>query len=66
MEIEFFVTPGDDDAYFAEWKSESERFFTDIIGLTKENIKFVEIPKDELPHYSKQAGDFEYKYPFGW
>ncbi|MCH2189172.1 glycine--tRNA ligase, partial [Candidatus Gracilibacteria bacterium] len=66
MEIEYFVTPGEDDQAFAHWKSESKRFFTNIIGLTEENIRFVEIKKEELPHYSKEAGDFEYKYPFGW
>jgi len=31
MEIEFFVTPGDDDEYFQIWKSESDRFFTEVI-----------------------------------
>lgn len=66
MEIEFFVTPGEDDAYFAEWKSESERFLTEVVGLKKENIRFSPIKKEELPHYSKEAGDFEYQYPFGW
>ena len=66
MEIEYFVTPGDDDEAFKLWKSESERFFIDILWLSQENIKFIEIWKDELPHYSKQAWDFEYKFPFGW
>ena len=66
MEIEYFVTPWEDDAAFALWKNESERFFTEIIGLSQENVRFVEIKASELPHYSKQAGDFEYRYPFGW
>lgn len=66
MEIEFFVTPWDDDQYFKIWKWESERFFTQVLWLSGENIRFVEIKKDELPHYSKQAWDFEYNYPFGW
>jgi len=66
MEIEFFVTPWDDDEYFKLWKSESERFFIEVLWLAKENVRFVEIKKEELPHYSKQAGDFEYQYPFGW
>lgn len=66
MEIEYFVVPGEDDAAFAHWKSESQRFFTDIIGLKVENIRFTPIKQEELPHYSKEAGDFDYKYPFGW
>ena len=66
MEIEYFVTPGEDDSAFALWKNESERFFLEVLGLQKENVKFIEIPAEELPHYSKQAGDFEYQFPFGW
>lgn len=66
MEIEYFVTPGEDDEAFKLWKSESEKFFTQIIGLKAENIRFTSIKKEELPHYSKEAWDFDYKYPFGW
>lgn len=66
MEIEYFVTPGEDDAAFAHWKAESLRFFTDIVGLKEENLRFSPIQKEELPHYSKEAWDYDYKYPFGW
>jgi len=66
MEIEYFVTPGEDDKAFELWKSESERFFTEVIGLRNENIRFSPIKDEELPHYSKQAWDFDYNYPFGW
>jgi glycyl-tRNA synthetase len=66
MEIEYFVTPWEDDEAFIMWKLESERFFTEIIGLKQENIRYSPIKQEELPHYSKQAGDFDYNYPFGW
>ena len=66
MEIEYFVTPGQDSEAFQLWKSESQRFFTEIIWLDEENVRFVPIEPEELPHYSKEAGDFEYQYPFGW
>ncbi len=66
MELEYFVTPWEDDEAFKLWKSESERFLTKVVWLDSENVRFVYIKKDELPHYSKEAGDFEYKYPFGW
>ncbi len=66
MEIEYFVTPGEDDAVFAEWKAQSHRYFTEILGLKEENLRFTPIKQEELPHYSKEAGDFDYKYPFGW
>jgi len=66
MEIEYFVTPGEDDEAFKLWKAESERFFLEVLGLKSENIRFTPIKQEELPHYSKEAWDFDYKYPFGW
>jgi len=66
MEIEYFVTPWEDDEAFTLWKAESERFLVEVIGLDKENIRFTPIKKEELPHYSKEAWDFDYKFPFGW
>ncbi len=66
MEIEYFVTPGEDDEAFELWKNESERFLTQVIWLDSEKIRFSPIKKEELPHYSKQAWDFDYKFPFGW
>jgi len=51
---------------FQTWLDEESAFFTDILGFKKEKVRFVEIPKEGLPHYSKRAGDFEYLFPFGW
>jgi len=66
MEIEYFVTPGEDDEAFKMWKENSKNFFEKTIWLNPENIRFSPIKKEELPHYSKEAGDFDYLYPFGW
>ena len=66
MEIEYFVTPWEDDEAFKMWKNESERFLVEVVGLDKENIRFTPIKKEELPHYSKEAWDFDYNFPFGW
>lgn len=66
IEIEYFCEPGTDEAYFSTWHDEEVRFFTEVLGLDKEKVRFVEIPKDGLPHYSKRAGDFEFLFPFGW
>ena len=66
MEIEYFVTPGEDDEAFKLWKDNSENFFLKTIWLDKEKVRFSPIKKDELPHYSKEAWDFDYLYPFGW
>lgn len=66
IEIEYFCEPGTDEAHFSSWHDEEVRFFTEVLGFAKEKVRFVEIPKDGLPHYSKRAGDFEFLFPFGW
>ncbi len=65
MEMQYFVTPGTDEAFFEEWKNTRLQFYKEI-GLNLENIRFKPHGEGELAHYAKQAGDFEYKLPFGW
>lgn len=65
-ELEYFTKPGDDDRAFEEWLVYQQEFFTKELGMKKENVKMVELPKDELAHYSKRTVDTYYKYPFGW
>ncbi len=65
-ELEYFVRPGDDDRAFDEWLKYQQEFFVQDLGLKMENIKTVELPKDELAHYSKRTVDTYYKFPFGW
>jgi len=65
-ELEYFVKPGDDDRAFEEWLDYQQEFFVNDLGLKKENIKTVELPKDELAHYSKRTVDTYYNFPFGW
>ncbi|OYT41762.1 MAG: glycine--tRNA ligase [Candidatus Aenigmarchaeota archaeon ex4484_224] len=36
------------------------------LGIPEEAIRFREIRKEELPHYSKQNFDLEIKFDFGW
>jgi glycyl-tRNA synthetase len=66
IEIEYFCKPGTDAELFGEWLDEESRFFTEVLGFNSDKVRFVEIPKEWLPHYSKRAGDFEYLFPFGW
>jgi glycyl-tRNA synthetase len=66
IEIEYFCKPGTDAELFGEWLDEESRFFTEVLGFKSDKVRFVEIPKEGLPHYSKRAGDFEYLFPFGW
>lgn len=66
IEIEYFCKPGTDAELFQEWLDNEQKFFTEALGFKSEKVRFVEIPKEGLPHYSKRAGDFEYLFPFGW
>lgn len=65
-ELEYFVEPGGDERAFEEWLAYQQDFFVNDLGLKKENIKPVELPKGELAHYSKRTVDTYYKFPFGW
>ncbi len=66
IEIEYFCEPGTDEKFFQMWHDEEFRFFTEVLGFAPDKVRFVEIPAEGLPHYSKRAGDFEYEFPFGW
>ena len=37
--------------------------WTDHIGLSRENVRELEVAKEDLAHYSKRTVDFEYNYP---
>lgn len=65
-EFEYFVKPGDDERAFNELLEYQQNFFAQDLGLKKENFKTVELPKDELAHYSKRTVDTYYHFPFGW
>ncbi len=65
-ELEYFVKPGEDDAAMENWLNYQQEFFVNDLGLKRENVKTVELPKDELAHYSKRTVDTYYNFPFGW
>jgi glycyl-tRNA synthetase len=65
MEIEYFIREADWKDSFEHWQKEMWSWMTDGLGLNKEHIHELEVPRDELAHYSKRTIDFEYDYPFG-
>lgn len=65
-ELEYFVKPGAEDKSFKDWADFMEKFLTEDMGLSPENIRRYEHPKESLAHYSKGTIDFEYKFPWGW
>ncbi len=65
MEMQYFVKPGSDDAFFSEWKEIRFQWHLDN-GIRKEKLRFHEHKGKELAHYAKAAFDIEYEFPFGW
>jgi glycyl-tRNA synthetase len=65
MEIEYFIKEENWKETFKMWQKEMWLWITDELGLNKEKIHELEVPKDELAHYSKRTIDFEFDYPFG-
>jgi glycyl-tRNA synthetase len=66
MEMEYFVRPGEEDKFFDSWVAERMRWYTDELGLKKENLRIRKHEKEELAHYAKGCVDIEYKFPMGW
>lgn len=63
MEMEFFVEPGTDEQWHDYWIEERHRWYTDL-GITPDNLRLFEHPKDKLSHYSKRTVDIEYRFGF--
>ncbi len=42
------------------------RWYTDVLGIKAERLRYFDHPKESLSHYSKQTTDIEYEFPFGW
>lgn len=65
MEMQYFVKPGTDDQFFAEWKERRLNFYLKY-GIKAENLEFHAHPANELAHYAKAAFDIQYKFPMGF
>ncbi|HEY8978336.1 MAG TPA: glycine--tRNA ligase, partial [Streptomyces sp.] len=63
MEMEFFVEPGSDEEWHQYWIDERTRWYTDL-GISPENLRHYEHPKEKLSHYSKRTVDIEYRFFF--
>ena len=64
MELEFFVKPGTDDEWHEYWINKRIEWWVNQ-GIKKENLKKIEVEKDELAHYSKRTVDINYVFPHG-
>jgi len=64
MEIEYFIKEKEWQKSFEYWRKEMIRWI-EHLGISLKNIHELDVPKDELAHYSLKTIDFEYKFPFG-
>ncbi len=65
MELQWFCDPKEADKFFDFWKEERIKWY-EKLGVKKENLRLVEIPKEKRAHYAKRQIDIEYNFPFGW
>jgi glycyl-tRNA synthetase len=63
MEMEFFVRPGEDEEWHQHWIDERTRWYVDL-GISSDNLRHFEHPKEKLSHYSKRTVDIEYRFRF--
>ncbi len=62
MEMEYFVRPGEDERVHQEWIDGCLDWYTGRLGLSAENLRLYEQPKEELAHYAKRTVDIHYRF----
>src|SRR6266481_1081058 len=61
MEMEYFVRPGEDEQAHQEWIDACHQWFQNI-GISPDNLRLYEQPKEELAHYAKRTVDIQYRF----
>ncbi|RDI96639.1 glycine--tRNA ligase [Meiothermus sp. QL-1] len=62
MEIEYFVKPGTDEEWHQRWLEIRLQWWA-AQGLPRERIRVLDVPKEDLSHYSKRTFDLLYDFP---
>lgn len=63
MELEFFVKPGTDQKWHEYWKEQRLKWYQSF-GINPQRLKIVDLPKEEIAHYSKGTAEIWYNWPF--
>jgi len=61
MEMEYFVRPGEDEQAHQQWIDACLQWFLDI-GISGDNLRLYEQPREELAHYAKRTVDIQYRF----
>ncbi|HEX8098115.1 MAG TPA: glycine--tRNA ligase, partial [Pyrinomonadaceae bacterium] len=61
MEMEYFVRPGEDERVHQEWVDYCFDWFLSL-GISSDNLRLYEQPKEELAHYAKRTVDVQYRF----
>ena len=64
MELEFFVEPGEDEAWHRRWLETRLDWWAEQ-GVGRDALSIHDVPADELAHYSKATYDIMYAFPHG-
>ncbi len=64
MEMEFFCRPGETDQWYRYWIDRRLAWYTDTLGVRRENLRLRPHEKSELAHYAAACTDIEYRFPF--
>ncbi len=64
MEIEYYIRPETWQEHFEYWKAQMTEWI-ESVGIDMAKTRAIDIPEDDLAHYSKRTVDFEFDYPFG-
>lgn len=63
MELEWFCEENEVPMWFEFWVEQRTRFW-DAVGIPKSELHFLDVPKQDLAHYSSRTIDVEYRFPF--
>ena len=64
MELEYFVAKGTDEDWHSTWL-DLRLDWWQAQGLSRDDLTVLDVPKDELSHYSKRTFDILYRFPHG-
>jgi glycyl-tRNA synthetase len=64
MEMEYFCQPEEWEKWYKYWVNRRFSWYTDVLGIKKENLRLRVHDEKELAHYATGCTDIEYRFPF--